>query len=65
MEQPERQVYTVKELQGILRCSKNHVYSLVAKGELPVVRLGKKIVCPRHRLEQLLNGAVTPAKGPR
>ena len=65
MEQPERQVYTVKELQEILRCSKNHVYSLVAKGELPVVRLGKKIVCPRHRLEQLLNGAVTPAKGPR
>jgi excisionase family DNA binding protein len=63
MEQAERQVYTIKEVQKILRCSKNHVYALAAKGELPVVRLGKKIVCPRHRLEQLLDGGWTPPKG--
>ena len=55
MEQTERQastlgidkgqVYTMKELQPILKCSKNHIYSMAAKGEIPVIRLGKKIVC--------------------
>jgi len=62
MEQTERQVYTMKEVQEILRCSKNHIYSMAARGELPVVRLGKKIVCPSHRLQQLLDGGWQPPK---
>ena len=60
MEQTERQVYTMREVQEILRCSKNHVYSMAAQGQLPVVRLGKKIVCPAHRLQQLLDGGWVP-----
>jgi len=58
----KKQVYTMKELQGILMCSKNHIYSMAAKGEIPVIRLGKKIVCPAHRLQQLLDGGWQPPK---
>ena len=62
MEQIERTVYTMKELQGILGCSKNHIYSMAAQGQLPVIRLGKKIVCPAHRLQQLLDGGWVPTE---
>ena len=62
METTERTVYTMREIAEILRCSKNHVYSLAANGSIPVVRLGKKMVCPRHRLEQLLDGGWQPPR---
>jgi len=60
MEQTERQVYTMKEVQGILMCSKNHIYNMAKTGAIPTVRLGKKIVCPCHRLQQLLDGGWQP-----
>jgi excisionase family DNA binding protein len=63
MEATERTVYTMKEVQAILRCSKNHLYAMAANGDLPVVRLGKKIVIPAHRLQQLLDGGWTPTEG--
>jgi len=56
MSDTERQVYTMREVQDILRCSKNHIYNLAANGTLPTVRLGKKIVCPARRLERFLEG---------
>ena len=58
----QQMVYTMKELQPILKCSKNHIYDMVKKGELPTIRLGRKIVLPAHRLQQLLDGGWTPPK---
>jgi excisionase family DNA binding protein len=63
MEQTERLVYTMKEVQEILRVSKNHVYLMAKTGAIPTLRLGKKIVVPRRRLEQLLEGGWEPPKG--
>ena len=43
---------TVSEAARVLRISRNLAYELVARGELPAVRLGRVIRVPRHGLEQ-------------
>ena len=50
----ECEVFTVKQVQEILQISRNHAYSLVQRGELKSVRLGKKILIPKHRVLALL-----------
>lgn len=52
-------VYTVTETAGLLGISRSHAYDLVATGELPHLRLGRRIVVPRHAIEALL-AAVMP-----
>jgi excisionase family DNA binding protein len=53
---PNRDVMTVAELAGRLGISRNHAYALIAAGEVPVLRLGRKIVIPMARFEQWLAG---------
>lgn len=45
-------VLTVAEAAGVLRISRNLAYDLIAQGRLPHVRLGRRILIPRHGLEQ-------------
>ena len=42
---------TVSEAAQVLRISRNLAYELVARGELPAVRLGRVIRVPRFGLE--------------
>lgn len=42
---------TVPETAKLLRISRNLAYELVARGELPAVRLGRVIRIPRDALE--------------
>jgi excisionase family DNA binding protein len=48
-------VYTVTQTATLLGISRTHAYELVARGELAHVRLGRRIVVPRHALERLLD----------
>lgn len=41
----------VSEAARLLRISRNLAYELIARGELPAVRLGRVIRVPRHSLE--------------
>ena len=50
----EPRVWTVGEAARVLGISRAHAYELVARGELPHLRLGRRIVIPRHALEVLL-----------
>jgi excisionase family DNA binding protein len=50
----ERLVWSVEEAGRRLGISRAHAYELVARGELPHLRLGRRIVVPRHALESLL-----------
>jgi excisionase family DNA binding protein len=47
-------VCTVPEAARMLGISRTHAYELVARGDLAHVRLGRRIVVPRHALEKLL-----------
>ncbi|MGH3117849.1 MAG: helix-turn-helix domain-containing protein [Gaiellales bacterium] len=51
-----RLVLTVTEAATALGISRAHAYELVARQQLPAVRLGRRIVVPRRALEQLING---------
>jgi excisionase family DNA binding protein len=50
----ERLVWTVEEAAQVLGISRTHAYELVARGELASVRLGRRIVVPKHAIDTLL-----------
>ena len=54
----ERLVLTVDEAAYLLNISRSLAYTLVARGELPALRLGRRIVIPRTTLEGLLGTAI-------
>jgi excisionase family DNA binding protein len=54
-------VFSVPEAARLLGISRTHAYGLVARGELVHVRLGRRIVVPRHAIDALLQ---TPPDGP-
>jgi excisionase family DNA binding protein len=53
----KRLVWSVEEAGRRLGISRAHAYELVARGELPHLRLGRRIVVPKHAIETLLAGA--------
>jgi excisionase family DNA binding protein len=54
--QKERLTLTVDEAAELLGVSRSTAYSLVRQGELPSLRLGRRIVVPVRRLLALLDG---------
>jgi excisionase family DNA binding protein len=57
----DRLVYTVAEAAQLLGVSRAFAYELVARGEIPVIRLGRRILIPKMRLLALLN--LPPTEG--
>lgn len=55
----ERLTLTVDDAAQVLGISRALAYELIARGELPSLRLGRRIVIPRRALELLL-AQVTP-----
>jgi excisionase family DNA binding protein len=54
----DRLVLTVDEAAYLLNISRGLVYELVSRGELPAIRLGRRIVIPRIAMEELLGTAI-------
>ena len=50
----ERKTYTVEEAGRILEIGRSASYGAAASGELPVVRIGKRLLVPRAALDRLL-----------
>jgi len=50
-------VMTVEEAAKILGISRPSAYQGVVRGEIPSIRVGKRILIPRAALEKLLNEA--------
>lgn len=49
-------VVTVEEAAQLLGISRGLAYELVRRGELPALRLGRRLVVPRRRLLALIEG---------
>lgn len=45
---------TVSEAAALLGISRSSAYECVRLGSIPSIRLGRRIVVPRHALQQLL-----------
>ena len=56
--QPNRETVTVEEAGAVLGISRATAYRLASTGELPVLRLGGRLLVPRIRLDRLLSGAL-------
>ena len=53
-------VLTVVEVAKILRIGKISVYQAIQRGEVPSIRIGRRILIPKFALEQLLTRPSAP-----
>ena len=57
-----RIAHTVEQAAEILGISRSHAYACVKSGDIPSLRLRRRIVIPAHVLDALL-GRATPSAG--
>ena len=56
---PIRAAYPLAEAQALLGgCSRSHIYNLAERGELRLVRLGRRVLVPADEIRRLTS---TPA----
>jgi excisionase family DNA binding protein len=58
---PDRLAYSPAELARLLGCTRQHVQNMIARGELPSVKFGRKRLIPAAVVAQQLD---TEARGP-
>ena len=46
--------YTVPEAGALIGFSRNHSYELARRGEIPVLRFGKRMVVPKAKFDKML-----------
>jgi excisionase family DNA binding protein len=51
-----RRTYSVEEAGKILGVCRNSAYALARSGELPTIRMGRRLLVPREALDRLLAG---------
>jgi excisionase family DNA binding protein len=51
---PERLTLTVEEAARSLGVSRAHAYELAARGEIPTLRLGRRILVPKEALVRMM-----------
>jgi excisionase family DNA binding protein len=57
-EKVNRSVLSVEEVRSQLGLSRSLMYDAVRSGQIPAIRIGRRILIPRTALEQLLNGTM-------
>ncbi len=53
--QPKRLVFSVREAAAVLGIGKDLCYELIGRGELPHLRLGKRVVVPIRALTEFVD----------
>ena len=48
-------VLTVAEASGVLRLSRNATYEAIQRGEVPAVRIGRRLLVPKAGLVRMLD----------
>lgn len=54
---------TVDEVREVLPIGRDAVYAAVRSGELPSIRIGRRVLVPRAGLERLIEEAVADVEG--
>jgi excisionase family DNA binding protein len=55
---PPKATYTVEEAAALLGVSRETAYEGCRDGQIPSIRIGKRVLVPRAALDQMLGGAV-------
>lgn len=58
LDEDEPVVLTVEEAAALARLSRESAYNAVRRNEIPSVKFGRRILVPRKKLLELLNGEV-------
>lgn len=54
--EPGPATYTVEQAGNLVGVGRSSAYTAVATGQLPSIRIGRRILVPRAALERLLRG---------
>jgi excisionase family DNA binding protein len=57
METSEKLCLNVRDVARLLNLSRNSCYQACLKGEIPCLRIGKRILVPKVGLDRILNEA--------
>ena len=61
---PVRLVFTAEEVRELLGLSRGLVYEAIKRGDIPSVRIGRRILVPRAALQRLLlEGVISDCVG--
>ncbi len=58
----EKLVYTVEEAGALLDLGRSGAYDAVRRGDLPTIRIGRRILFPKEALDRMLAGVGSPSK---
>ena len=53
---PDKPTFSVSEVAALLGVSRDTVYQCVSTGEIPALRLGRRLLIPRAALVRMLGG---------
>ena len=56
----ERPVLSVNEVAKLLGLNRNSVYEAAKRGELPIIRLGRRVLISRAGLQRMLDEGDAP-----
>lgn len=54
----DRLTLSIEETAAVLGIGRNLAYELARTGQIPVIRLGRRMLVPRQQLEAMLAGEV-------
>ena len=57
----DRAVLDIAEAAKLLGISRNSAYEAAARGELPTIRIGRRLLVPKLALERMLEDASCPS----
>ena len=51
------QIYRIDEVARLLGIARNSAYRAVKRGDVPTIRIGKRLLVPRVAFDRMLSGA--------
>lgn len=55
---PQRQTYTIMEFAALLGVGRNQAYEAARLGQIPTLKIGKRLLVPRLAGDRMLRGEV-------
>ena len=56
-------VYTVPEVAKMLGINRNLGYEMARTGQIPTIKLGRRLVCPKAAIDRLLSEGSSTSRG--
>ena len=61
----EKLVYSVEEAGNLLGIGRSGAYEAVRRGDIPTIRIGRRILIPKVALDRMLTDAGQESDGPK